>query len=252
MAGRLQGKVALITGAARGQGAAEARLFASEGATVVLADVLDEQGELTAREIGAAAAYVHLDVTDAAQWEAVVKGVTEDHGRIDVLVNNAGIFRVTPLLDPDRAATFATYRQIVAINQDGVYLGMLFVAPVMVANKAGSIINISSIAGLTGSPGFTAYGATKWALRGISRGAAKELAPFGVRVNTVHPGIIATDMLATFDALGEGVRDAVRERIPLGREATADEVAKVVLFLASDEAGYCTGGEFTVDGAYSA
>ncbi len=242
----------MITGAARGQGAEEARLFASEGATVVLADILDEQGELTAREIGNAASYVHLDVSDAAQWEAVVKGMTEDHGRIDVLVNNAGIFQVTSLLSDDPVATFATYRRMVSVNQDGVYLGMLYVAPVMVANKAGSIVNISSVAGLTGSAQFTGYGSTKWALRGMSRGAALEFAPFGVRVNTVHPGLINTQMLDTFEDLGPGVRDLVRQRIPFGREATAREVANVVLFLASDDASYCSGGEFTVDAAFRA
>ena len=248
MQGSLQGKTALITGAARGQGAAEARLFAAHGARVVLADVLDAEGQATASAIGAAARYVRLDVRDEAGWKAVVEGIVAREGALDVLVNNAGIFPAGSLL----TTTLADYERVVAINQTGVFLGMQAAARAMITRRSGSIVNISSVAGLAGAPNFIGYGTTKWALRGLTRSAAKELAPHGVRVNSVHPGIIDTPMLATFDAVSPGVREQVKSRIPLGRLATADEVAQVVLFLASDAASYVTGSEYGVDGAWAA
>jgi len=248
MTGRLEGKVAIVTGAARGQGEAEARLFASAGARVVLADVLDEQGQATAASIGSAASYLHLDVRDEARWAAVVEEVVRLHGRLDVLVNNAGIFPAGGLLD----TTLADFERVVAINQTGVFLGMQAAARAMVPRRSGSIVNISSIAGLAGAPMFIGYATTKWAVRGLTRTAAKELAPHRVRVNSVHPGIIETPMLQTFDAVHPGTRERVLQRIPLGRTASADEVAKVVLFLASDDASYVTGSEYAVDGAWTA
>lgn len=244
--GRLAGKVALITGGARGQGEAEGRMFAAEGATVVLADVLDGEGRAAAAAIGPSASYVSLDVRDADQWAKVVDGIVAAHGALDVLVNNAGIFPAGGLLK----TTKEDYERVVAINQTGVFLGMQAAARVMMPRKRGSIINISSIAGMHGSPGFIGYSSTKWAVRGLTRSAAKELAPHGVRVNSVHPGIIATKMLETLDQVG--ARAAVGQRIPLGREASADEVARVVLFLASDDASYVSGGEYLVDGAWTA
>ncbi len=237
--GRLVDKVAVITGAARGQGAAEARRFAAEGATVVLTDVRDELGAQTAADIGARASYLSLDVTDDGQWKDVVQHATAEFGRIDVLVNNAGIFELggidTPLGD---------WNRVIAVNQTGVFLGMQAVAPIMREQGSGSIINISSVAALMGSPMAMAYTASKWAVRGMTKGAALELAPFGVRANSVHPGMIETPML---DVLGDS-RETVLARVPMGRYAEPDEVAELVLFLASDESAYCTGHEFVVDG----
>ena len=244
MAGRLDGKVALITGGARGQGGAEGELFAAEGATVHLTDVLVDEGEALAARIGGT--FHQHDVTDADAWEAIVKTVVADHGRIDVFVNNAGIFRIAPLLATDREL----WDRIIAVNQTGVYLGLAAVAPVMVSQRSGSIINISSIAGLRGAGTAFAYGASKWAVRGMTRSAAQELAPHQVRVNSIHPGIIDTPMAAEFDRVG--VRQTLTERIPVGYMATADDVAKLALFLASDDSTYCTGSEFVVDGGFTA
>jgi NAD(P)-dependent dehydrogenase (short-subunit alcohol dehydrogenase family) len=241
--GRLDGKVALISGGARGQGAAEGRLFAAEGATVYLTDVLPE-GRAVAEEIGGT--FFEHDVTDAAAWETITKEIVAEHGGIDVLINNAGIFRIAGIDDTDRAL----WDQMVAINQTGVFLGLKAVSPIMVERRSGSIINISSIAGLRGAGMALAYGATKWAVRGMTRSLAQELAPHRVRVNSIHPGIIDTPMADEFDRAG--VRAAVDERIPIGYEATAEDVAKLALFLASDDSSYCTGSEFVVDGGMTA
>jgi 3alpha(or 20beta)-hydroxysteroid dehydrogenase len=243
---RLQGKIALITGGARGQGEAEGRLFAAEGATVVLADVRDDLGEIVAKQLGGGAEYRHLDVTDEGAWEHLVADVVNRHGAIDVLVNNAGIFQVCGLT----ATVLADWDRIMGVNATGVFLGMKSVAPAMIAQRSGSIVNISSIAGLRGSAMSFAYSASKWTVRGMTKCAAQELAPFGVRVNSVHPGIIDTPMLEALDA--DGRREAIRRRIPLGHEATAEDVARLVLFLASDESAYSTGSEFVVDGGMTA
>jgi 3alpha(or 20beta)-hydroxysteroid dehydrogenase len=244
MSDRLNGKVALITGGARGQGRQEAQRFAAEGATVYITDVLDDVGAATAAELGEAVTYLHHDVTSEDDWSAVISGITEAHGRIDVLVNNAGIFSMAPALD----TTLDAWNQMIAINQTGVFLGIRDVGRVMCGQGSGSIINISSIAGLAGVGGAHAYAASKWAVRGMSKSAALEFAAQGVRVNSVHPGIIDTDMLREFG----GNLERIKESIPMGRTASADEVANVVLFLASDEASYCSGHEFVVDGAMKA
>jgi 3alpha(or 20beta)-hydroxysteroid dehydrogenase len=243
---RLEGKIALITGGARGQGEAEGRLFAAEGATVVLADMRDDIGEIVAKELGSSAEYRHLDVTDPGGWEAVVADVLARHGRIDVLVNNAGIFQVSGLTTTE----LADWERIMSVNATGVFLGMKAVAPAMIAQRSGSIVNISSIAGLRGSAMSFAYSASKWAVRGLTKCAAQELARFGVRVNSVHPGIIDTPMLEELES--GGLRDAIRRRIPLGHEATAQDVARLVLYLASDDSSYSTGSEFVVDGGMTA
>ena len=242
--GRLDDKVALITGGARGQGAAEARLFADEGATVVITDVIDDVGEATAAELGDAVAYVHHDVTDEAGWAAVVGGILEEHGRIDVLVNNAGVFHHGGALD----TTLDDWNRVIAINQTGVFLGMKSVGPSMRERRAGSIVNISSIAGLSGTPMAHAYGASKWAVRGMTKSAARELAAHQVRVNSVHPGLIETPMM---HELG-GDAERLAAHVPMGRVAEADEVAALVLFLASDESVYCTGHEYVIDGGMRA
>ena len=246
--GRLDGKVALISGAARGQGEAEARLFVAEGARVVLTDVLDAEGEVVAKDLGDAALYLHHDVTDELAWQGVVDKAIDRFGAIDVLVNNAGIFTVAP----SATMPLEDYRRVIDVNQVGVFLGMKAVSSHMAARAAGSIVNISSIAGLQGSAGTVAYTASKFAVRGMTKVVAKELAPFGVRVNSVHPGIIETPMLTGFSAFGANVLDTIVERIPNGRIASADDVAKVVLFLASDDSTYCTGAEFVVDGGMTA
>lgn len=242
--GRLDGKVALITGGARGQGAAEAELFVNEGATVVITDVLAEEGLMTADRLGDGVTFLDHDVTDPSAWEAVVAGVLESHGHIDVLVNNAGIFQIAGILD----TTLEDWDRMIAINQTGVFLGMKSVVGHMREQGSGSIINISSIAGLRGSGLAHAYGATKWAVRGMTKSVAQEMAAFGVRINSVHPGIIDTPMLQQF---GEA-RGGIESRIPMGRTASASEVGNVVLFLASDESAYCSGHEFVVDGAFTA
>ncbi len=248
---RLDGKVALITGGARGMGASEAQLFIDEGARVVITDILDDDGKKTAQRLssdGSKCVFLHHDVTSEDDWNAVMKEALAAFGQIDVLVNNAGIFERGTVLD----TSLAMFEKTMDINVTGVFLGMKTVAPHMVARKTGSIINISSVAGLNGTPGFLAYGASKWAVRGMTKGVAKELAPFGVRVNSIHPGIIDTPMLQTFDAAGEGVREAVRTRIPLGYEAEPIHVARLALYLGSDDSAYSTGSEFIVDGGWSA
>jgi 3alpha(or 20beta)-hydroxysteroid dehydrogenase len=241
--GRLDGKVALISGGARGQGAAEARLFAAEGAKVMVGDVLDDEGDALARELSSdRCAYRRHDVTDEGQWAAIVTEAIERFGRLDILVNNAGIFRIMPMMQ----TSLEEYRRINDVNQVGVFLGMQAVTPALVERGGGSIINISSIAGLRGSPASFAYSASKWAVRGMTKCAALELAPFKVRVNSIHPGIIDTPMAQEFRDFG--VWETIRERIPMGDVASPDEVARLALFLASDDSAYCTGAEFIVDG----
>ena len=241
--GRLDGKIAIITGAARGQGEAEARLFAREGAKVVLTDVLDNDGQRVADDIGAS--YEHLDVRHEEAWKSLTESVVAQHGRIDVLVNNAGILLSVPLID----TTLEDYKRVIEVNQVGVFLGMRAIARSMKEiGNAGSIINISSLAGLQGNRNSTAYGASKWAVRGMTKVAALELGKFNIRVNSIHPGLIDTEMMQEIPYIKAGKLERVEKNIPLGRAARPEEVAQLVLFLASDESSYCTGSEFTVDG----
>lgn len=242
--GRLDGRVAIVTGAAspRGQGAAHARLLLREGAAVVLTDVSDDEGGRTAAALGERAAYHRLDVTSEESWATTVAWTLERHGRLDVLVNNAGIWLAGPLAE----TSLADYRRVVDINQVGAFLGMRAVVPAMKAAGGGAIVNISSLAGLRGAQVSTAYAASKWAVRGMSRQAAAELASFGIRVNAVFPGYVDTEMI-------DAGHDEIAARVPLGRRlASPEEVAETVVFLASDAARYVTGAELVVDGAVTA
>jgi 3alpha(or 20beta)-hydroxysteroid dehydrogenase len=237
--GRLDGKVAIITGGARGQGEAEARLFVAEGARVVIGDVLDAEGEAVASELGDAAVFAHLDVTDEEQWNAAVVLAEERFGSVNVLVNNAGVllFQAIHKTDP------AEFDRVIRVNVHGTFLGIRAVTASMTRAGGGSIVNISSTAGLQGLPYLGAYVASKWAVRGLTKTAAIDLGHKGIRVNSVHPGGIDTPMLADTDG------DApFYKRLPVSRMGTADEAARAVLFLASDEASYTTGAELAVDG----
>lgn len=241
--GKLDGRVAIITGAARGQGEREARLFASEGAKVVVTDVLAEQGQRVAADIGGT--FVRHDVTSEADWAAVVDAAKAAYGTVDILVNNAGIFRKGTL----RNTTLEEYRLVVDVNQVGVFLGMQAVAPVMIAAKRGSIVNISSIAGMLGTPTSFAYGASKWAVRGMTKAAALDLGRFDIRVNSIHPGLIDTDMMTEVTGGEEDRFERMQRTVPLsGRMAKPEEIASVALFLASDDSSYATGAEFVIDG----
>jgi len=242
--GRLAGKVALITGGARGQGAEEGRLFVAEGATVVLTDVLEEVGGQAAAEMGAE--FLTHDVGDEAQWEAVVADVIAHHGRLDVLVNNAGIFEPKQLTK----TSLDDWNRTIRINQLGVFLGLKVAGAAMIdAGNGGSIVNISSVAGLEGVFGSMAYGASKWAVRGMTKVAAKEFGRAGIRVNSVHPGIIDTEMISGMPMMSDDERrERAARSLPVGRLGTPRDIANMVLFLASDESGFCTGQEFVVDG----
>ncbi len=244
--GRLEGKTALITGGARGQGAAEAALFAEEGANVVLTDVLDADGERTADTVGGT--FLHHDVTSEDEWAAVVARAVELHGGIDILVNNAGIYIENSLVGSE----LDEYRRVIEVNQIGVYLGMREVVPVLIERGGGSIVNISSTAGLQGAPGSFAYSASKWAVRGMTKSAAVRLGPHGVRVNSIHPGAVDTPMIADTRMADPANREVLLGVIPLGRMAQPEEVARLALFLASDESSYSTGSEFVIDGGLTA
>jgi 3alpha(or 20beta)-hydroxysteroid dehydrogenase len=236
MSGRLTGKVALITGAARGMGAAHARRFVAEGARVVLGDILDSEGAALAAELGPNARYIRLDVTKPDDWAAAVALCVADFGGLNILVNNAGIFGGAAIVEHP----LDLWHRMIEINLTGVFLGIRAATTALVASGSGSIINISSVAGLRGAPGGSAYVASKFGVRGLTKAVAAELAPFGVRCNSVHPGIIDTPMAEGLNTQGYDY--------PLGRMARSEEVTNIVLYLASDEASYSTGSEFVVDG----
>jgi 3alpha(or 20beta)-hydroxysteroid dehydrogenase len=241
---RLAGKVAIITGAARGMGAAEARRFVSEGASVVLADVLDGEGAEVAAQLGSDARYVHLDVTDEAGWVAALSATEEAFGRPDVLVNNAGILRYSPLL----TMTKEEFEAILAVNLVGPFLGMKVVGGAMAAGGGGgSIVNVSSTGGLIGFSMIGGYVASKWGLRGLTKSAALELGKAGIRVNSVHPGGVRTPMTDP-DGTGAAVQPQRFAAQPIPRIGRPEEIAALVLFLASDESSYSTGSEFVADG----
>ncbi|WP_088315044.1 SDR family NAD(P)-dependent oxidoreductase [Kineosporia sp. R_H_3] len=244
MAGRLDGKVALITGGARGQGASHARRLAEEGARVITGDVLDDDGEATAaalRAEGLGVDYLHLDVTSPQDWAAAVAAAAERFGGLDVLVNNAGIIHVNPLLEE----RLEDWNALIAVNVTGALLGMQAAIPALRARGGGSIVNISSIFGLAGASGYVAYCASKAALVTMTKTAALEHAADRIRVNAVCPGGVRT-------AMNENEGTGVVPLTPMGRRADAREVSGTVLFLASDDSTFVTGTEIVVDGGYLA
>ncbi len=242
--GRFDGKVVIVTGAARGQGEAEARLFASEGARVIIGDVLDAEGEAVAADIGAAARYVHIDVSSESDWESLVASALDFGGRIDVLVNNAAVIRPSAIED----TSLEQYMAVININQVGCFLGMKSVMPAMRDSGGGAIVNISSIDGMASKNGLISYTASKFATRGMTKTAAMEWGRFGIRVNSVHPGGVNTVM-------GNPINHPALETVPYQGQAIArigypDEIAAAVAFLASDDASYITGTELVVDGGW--
>jgi NAD(P)-dependent dehydrogenase (short-subunit alcohol dehydrogenase family) len=244
MTGRLHGKRALVTGAARGIGEAIARRFVTESATVVIADIRDADGQLLAKELGEEASYRHLDVTDEEAWRAV--GDEAARHPFDILVNNAGaVVSFEPLheVEPD------TFRRIVELNLTSVFLAMRFVVPSMLDAGHGTVINLSSISGVVGHDVAPAYQAAKGGVRTLTKNGAITYAARGIRVNSIHPGIIATPMV---DEQPEWATEAFVGNTPMGRPGTPDDVAHLAVYLASDESSFVTGGEFYVDGGFVA
>ena len=238
---RLDGKVALITGGARGMGESHARKFVSEGAKVVITDILEDEGKQLQTELGDSVKFIRHDVTKSEDWAHVIAETEATFGPINVLVNNAGI---GPVVDFEKM-TEEFYRKVVDINQVSVFLGMKHVIPSMCKAKGGSIVNISSVAAFVASEGQMAYSASKWAVRGMTKVAALELAKYNIRVNSVHPGMVLTPM--TENAPKDWAKKIING-IPMKRLARAEEITNMVLFLASDESSYSTGVEFIADG----
>jgi 3alpha(or 20beta)-hydroxysteroid dehydrogenase len=237
----LDGKVVVITGAGRGQGAAEAALAAAAGARVVVTDVREEEGIEVAKSLGEQGLFVRHDVSDPDSWGEVVDATLGAFGRIDALVNNAALWRTAPV----ERETLENFEQLIRVNLLGPFLGIQAVVPAMREAGGGSVVNVSSTAGLIGIPGHAAYGSTKFGLRGLTRSSALDLAGYGIRVNSVHPGAIDTPMIS-------GVSGKDWSHLPLGRMGRPEEVGELVLFLASDASSYITGTEFTVDGGSTA
>jgi 3alpha(or 20beta)-hydroxysteroid dehydrogenase len=235
--GRVDDKVVLISGGARGMGAAHAEALVSEGARVVIGDVLDEDGRGVAEKLGESAHFEHLDVTDPDRWGMAVDAALDRFGRLDALVNNAGIVKVGPL----RGSSVSDWQRVLDVNLTGAYLGMRAAIEPMIAGGGGSIVNISSVEGLAGSAHLHSYVAAKFGLRGITKSAAVELAQYNIRVNSIHPGLVHTPM-------SKGVTAEFMAPIPMRRGALPAEVSTFVLFLISDESAYATGAEFVVDG----
>lgn len=238
---RLRGKVAIITGGANGQGAAAARRFTEEGAQVLIGDVADEDGRRLAAELGEAARYQHLDVSSEHDWEQAINTAESAFGSVDVLVNNAGVLHFSALAE----TRLEDYERVIRVNQIGQFLGIREVLRSM--PRGGSIINVSSVEGLAGMPFMSAYCSSKFAIRGMTKVAAMELGERGIRVNSVHPGAVDTKMVR--DAAGGKLdKSYLGKRVALGRVGEPEDIAGLVVFLASDESSYCTGSEFVADG----
>jgi 3alpha(or 20beta)-hydroxysteroid dehydrogenase len=246
--GRLEGRVVLVTGAARGQGEAEARLFAAEGARVVLGDVLDDAGRAVAHELGEQAVYLRHDVTRPDDWQAAVDLALARFGRLDALVNNAGILVSKPLLEMD----VSDYRRVLEVNLVGCFLGVQHAGRALRDGGGGSIVNVSSTAGFQAVPTAAGYVSSKFGIRGLTRTAAVELGPYGIRVNSIHPGGVDTEMSRSFRSregrAPEPGRPTPHDKLPLGRIGQPIEIARLALFLVSDESSYSTGSEFVADG----
>ncbi|MGW2824289.1 SDR family NAD(P)-dependent oxidoreductase [Streptomyces sp. NPDC001443] len=248
MSQRLRGKVALITGSARGQGACEAVRFAQEGAEVVLADVRDVAGERTAAE--AKGVYLHLDVTSTSDWSAAADVVHERFGRLDILVNNAGI--APARLGGVDQLDVEDHLRLFDVNVHGAFYGIRAMLPLLRRGRGASIVNVSSIDGLTGVGSMASYVASKHALTGLTRSLAIDLGPLGIRVNSLHPGIVDTPLVRSIGEARSARLARTVGRQPLTRMGRPEEIAAMALFLASDEASYCTGAQFTVDGGHLA
>jgi len=245
---RLSGKVAIVTGGARGMGEATVRLFVENGAKVVIGDVLDEPGKALAKQLAANTAFVHMDVSKQADWQTAIAKAHE-FGPLNVLVNNAAIVHMASIVDTSED----DFMRVVKINQLGTFLGVKSVIAPMKAAGGGSIINVSSIDGLQSKNSLIAYSATKWAVRGMTKSAAIELGQYGIRVNTVHPGGIFTAMGGKSESNPDPKSmDAYYAKHPIPRVGLPHEVANVTLFLATDEGSYCTGSEFIADGGWNA
>jgi NAD(P)-dependent dehydrogenase (short-subunit alcohol dehydrogenase family) len=245
--GRLDGKVALISGGARGQGAVEAKLFASEGASVVFGDILDAEGKAVEADIRQASGetmYIHLDVTQEADWQQAVATAVNTYGKLDILVNNAGILRRESIEETSKEL----WDTVLAVNATGVFLGTKYAIPAMRAAGGGSIVNISSVSGMV-ALGAPAYNASKGAVRVFTKVTASQHAKDNIRCNSIHPGTIDTPMTQTSNTAR---RQAIVDAVPLGRYGTSEDIAYGVLYLASDEANYVTGSELVIDGGYIA
>jgi 3alpha(or 20beta)-hydroxysteroid dehydrogenase len=244
--GRLDGKVALVTGGARGMGASHVRTFLAEGARVVFGDVREDEGRTLAKELGGDCRFFPHDATSEEGWTAVVAQTLDAFGRLDVLVNNAGILQMRPFAD----MTVADFRRVLEVNLVSQWLGIRYAGEAI--GEGGSIVNISSVNGLVGGAGMSAYSASKFGVRGLTKSAALELGPRRIRVNSVHPGGVATPMVGRTAADTEEHTRGAMSRQPIPRFAAPQEISNLVLFLASDESSYCTGGEFVVDGGMTA
>jgi cyclopentanol dehydrogenase len=250
MTKRVEGKIAVVTGGATGMGRTHARLLAQEGAAVVVTDIDERGGRETAELIeadGGTASFVPHDVSSAEGWKAVVEHAVERHGRVDILVNNAGLLAFKPLQETEEDE----WDRIFAVNAKGTFLGCKSIIPAMKDSKAPSIVNISSIYGIIGAPGAAAYEASKGAVRTLTKAAAVDLQEFGIRVNSIHPGVIATAMTNDILADPEGTKALLGTTI-LRRAGQPEEISTAVLFLASEESSFMTGSELVVDGGYIA
>jgi 3alpha(or 20beta)-hydroxysteroid dehydrogenase len=232
----MAGRVGIITGGARGMGAETARVLCREGASIVIGDVLEDEGLAVAEEIGGQATFVSLDVTQADQWAAAVETAVSTYGHLDILVNNAGV----TLRKRVQRYPIEDFNRIIGINLTGAFLGMRASVDPMIAAGGGAIVNVSSIQGIHGTPYNHAYVASKFGLRGLTKSAALELAPHNIRVNSIHPGLIRTPMVAQMPD------DLIP--IPLGRPGQVEDIANLMLFLLSDEASFATGAEYVIDG----